>query len=114
MIIFRVTTGRSFTKLPSAVDSVLSNPIQFARETEKSSFLQSTLNREFARNFDREQGSNTSIVTHIEQKTRKDSGGVVQNLRLAYLYSSSVCFLLIVLIFQSDFVSCRAAAPSTS
>ncbi|KAJ2926140.1 hypothetical protein H1R20_g10957, partial [Candolleomyces eurysporus] len=75
MIIFRVTTGRSFTRFPSAKDGVATNPIQFARRTAESSFLQSTLNREFGQNgdADTEQGLNggstqtqTSIV-HIAQ-----------------------------------------------
>jgi hypothetical protein len=52
MIIFRVTTGRSFTKFPTARDGVLSNPLQFAHETAESSFLQSTYNRGFGRNSD--------------------------------------------------------------
>ncbi|KAJ2923830.1 hypothetical protein H1R20_g13258, partial [Candolleomyces eurysporus] len=48
MIIFRVTTGRSWTTFPTAVkDSDSSgagaNPIQFAHQTAESSFLQSTL-----------------------------------------------------------------------
>ncbi|KAJ2913703.1 hypothetical protein MD484_g6718, partial [Candolleomyces efflorescens] len=50
MIIFRVTTGRSFTRFPTQNDGRLSNPIQFAHQTAESSFLQSTLNREFGRN----------------------------------------------------------------
>ncbi|KAJ2923528.1 hypothetical protein H1R20_g13566, partial [Candolleomyces eurysporus] len=44
MIIFRVTTGRSFIKFPSAKDDVLSNPIAFAHQTAESSFLQSSIN----------------------------------------------------------------------
>jgi hypothetical protein len=81
MIIFRVTTGRSFTKLPSIKDGVL-NSLQFAHQTAESSFLQSTLNREVGRNHypDAEQGlhasaglpSQTSII-HISQEKR-DSG----------------------------------------
>jgi hypothetical protein len=52
MIIFRVTTGRSFTKFPSMKDGALSDPLQFATRTAESSFLQSTLNRELRRNQD--------------------------------------------------------------
>ncbi|RXW18590.1 hypothetical protein EST38_g7266 [Candolleomyces aberdarensis] len=63
MIIFRVTTGRSFTKFPSVKDGVVTNPIQFAHQTAESSFLQSTLNREFGGkgDADTEQGLNVSI-----------------------------------------------------
>jgi hypothetical protein len=63
MIIFRVTTGRSFTKFPTPQDGGLSNPIQFARQTAESSFLQSTLNREFGRSLgpDTERGLNASV-----------------------------------------------------
>ncbi|KAJ2923575.1 hypothetical protein H1R20_g13518, partial [Candolleomyces eurysporus] len=63
MIIFRVTTGRSFTKFPSAKDGVPTNPIQFARRPAESSFLQSTLKREFGRDgdVDTERGLNFSI-----------------------------------------------------
>ncbi|RXW15620.1 hypothetical protein EST38_g10235 [Candolleomyces aberdarensis] len=51
MIIFRVTTGRSFVKFPSPKDAVLSNPIAFAHQTAKSSFLQSSINtRQICRN----------------------------------------------------------------
>ena len=81
MIIFRVTTGRSFTKFPTPKDGVLSNPIQFAHQTAESSFLQSTLNREFGRNPDPdpEQGLNGSVdepaqtsIIHIAQEKRSD------------------------------------------
>jgi hypothetical protein len=63
MIIFRVTTGRSFTSAPAAKGDVPSNPIQFAHQTAESSFLQSSLNREFDRNQnpDIEQGQNMSV-----------------------------------------------------
>ncbi|KAJ2921895.1 hypothetical protein H1R20_g15197, partial [Candolleomyces eurysporus] len=76
MIIFRVTTGRSFTKFPSVKDGVLTNPIQFAHRTAESSFLQSTLNREFGRNrdYDTEQGLNSII--HVAQEKRNDGGDV--------------------------------------
>jgi hypothetical protein len=85
MIIFRVTTGRSFTNFPK--DGVLSNPIQFAHRTAESSFLQSTFNREFGRNPDpdTERGLNPSIdesgqpqpsVMHIDQEKRNDGGDV--------------------------------------
>ncbi|KAJ2936158.1 hypothetical protein H1R20_g928, partial [Candolleomyces eurysporus] len=90
MIIFRVTTGRSFTKFPSAKDGVLTNPIQSAHRTAESSFLQSTLNREFRRNgdADTEQGVKSSIgvnsepiqtqtsMIHVTQKKRNNSGDV--------------------------------------
>ncbi|KAJ2921528.1 hypothetical protein H1R20_g15565, partial [Candolleomyces eurysporus] len=81
MIIFRVTTGRSFTKFPSVKDGFVTNPIQFARRTAKSSFLQSTLNREFGRNRvgDTEQGPDTSEETstiHIAQEKRNNGGDV--------------------------------------
>ncbi|KAJ2936167.1 hypothetical protein H1R20_g931, partial [Candolleomyces eurysporus] len=88
MIIFRVTTGRSFTKFPSVKDGIITNPIRFARRTGESSFLRSTLNREFGRNgdADAEQGLNSSIgvdgdpnqtqtsVIHAGQKKRNDGG----------------------------------------
>jgi hypothetical protein len=59
MIIFRVTTGRSFTKFPIVRDGVPSNPLQFAPQMAESSFLQSSLSREFGRNgdLDAEQGA---------------------------------------------------------
>jgi hypothetical protein len=83
MIIFRVTTGRSFTKFPTPKDGVLSNSIQFAHRTAESSFLQSTFDREFGRNTgpDTERGLNLSVdesdrsqrsVIHIGQEKRKD------------------------------------------
>ncbi|KAJ2936161.1 hypothetical protein H1R20_g933, partial [Candolleomyces eurysporus] len=83
MIIFRVTTGRSFTKFPSVKDGVLTNPIQFNHQTAESSFLQSTLNREFGLNT--EQGLNISIggptrtqlsIIHIAQEKQNDGGDV--------------------------------------
>jgi hypothetical protein len=87
MIIFRVTTGRSFANFPTPKDSVLSNPIQFAHRTAESSFLQSTFNREFGRNpnLDTERGSNPSVnesgqsqpsVIHIDQEKQNDGGDV--------------------------------------
>jgi hypothetical protein len=83
MIMFRVTTGRSFTRFPTPKDGVLSNPIQFAHQTAESSFLQSTFNREFGRNPDpdTERGLNTSVdesgqsqpsVIHLGQGKQKD------------------------------------------
>ncbi|RXW12551.1 hypothetical protein EST38_g13305 [Candolleomyces aberdarensis] len=68
LIIFRVTTGRSFTKFPSVKDGVLTNPIHFAQGTAETSFLHSTLDRELGRNRDvnTEQGLNGSI----EEPTR--------------------------------------------
>ncbi|RXW14582.1 hypothetical protein EST38_g11273 [Candolleomyces aberdarensis] len=71
MIIFRVTTGRSFTNFPTLKDGVLSNPIQFARRTAESSFLQSTLNRELGRNPDpdTERGLNTGVDEPIQTQT---------------------------------------------
>jgi hypothetical protein len=83
MIIFRVTTGRSFTNFSIPKDGVLSNPIQFAHRTAESSFLQSTFNREFGRNPDpdTERGLNPSVdesgqsqpsVMHIDQEKRSD------------------------------------------
>ncbi|RXW16538.1 hypothetical protein EST38_g9311 [Candolleomyces aberdarensis] len=87
MIIFRVTTGRSFTKFPSVKDGVVTNPLQFARRTAQSSFLQSTLNPEFGRNggADNEQGLNSSTgeysqaqtsAIYIAQEKRNDGGDV--------------------------------------
>jgi hypothetical protein len=81
MIIFRVTTGRSFTKFPTP-NGVLSNPIQFAHQTAESSFFQSTFNREFGSNPDpdTEQGPNPSVnesqtsVIHVAHAKRYDSG----------------------------------------
>ncbi|RXW21397.1 hypothetical protein EST38_g4457 [Candolleomyces aberdarensis] len=83
MIIFRVTTGRSFTKFPSVKDGVLTNPIKFAPRTAESSFLQSTFNREFGQNgdADTEQGLNGSVgeltqtqtsIIHLAQEKRND------------------------------------------
>ncbi|KAJ2924616.1 hypothetical protein H1R20_g12487, partial [Candolleomyces eurysporus] len=88
MIIFRVTTGRSFTNLPLTKDAVLTNPIQFAHRTAESSFLQSALNREFGQNggADTEQGldscvgelasqTRTSII-HVAREKWNDGGDV--------------------------------------
>jgi hypothetical protein len=87
MIIFGVTTGRSFTKFPTPNDGRLSNPIQFAHQTAESSFLQSTLNREFGRNLDldTERGVNASVdystatqtsVVYTAQKKQNGGGDV--------------------------------------
>jgi hypothetical protein len=46
MIIFRVTTGRSLTNFRALNDSLISNPIQFARRSFESSSIQSTWSRE--------------------------------------------------------------------
>lgn len=92
MIIFRVTTGRSFTNFPTSKDGGLSTgkdskPLQFAHQTAESSFLQSTLNQEFGRSLepDTERGLNARVnesgqsqpsVIHIEQEKRNDGGYV--------------------------------------
>ena len=87
MIIFRVTTGRSFTQFPTPKDGVLSNPIQFAHRTGESSFLSSMFNREFGRNPDpaTERGLNLSVnesgqsqpsIIHKSQEKRNDGGDV--------------------------------------
>ncbi|KAJ2932596.1 hypothetical protein H1R20_g4505, partial [Candolleomyces eurysporus] len=87
MIIFRVTTGRSFTNLPLAKNGVVTNPIQFAHRTAESSFLQSALNREFGRNHDAdtEQGLNGGIggptqtqmsIIHVAQEKQNVGGDV--------------------------------------
>ena len=87
MIIFRVTTGRSFTNFPTPKDGVPFNPIQFAHQTAESSFLQSTFNREFGRNPDpdTERGLNPSVnesgqrqpsVIFIDQEKLNDGGDV--------------------------------------
>ena len=79
MIIFRVTTGRSFTKLPTLKDGVLSNPIQFAHQTAESSFFRSTLHHEFGRNRDpdTEQGDagrGGDAITYTAPEKRNDRG----------------------------------------
>jgi hypothetical protein len=88
MIIFRVTTGRSFTKFPTPNDGALSKPLRFAHRTAESSFLQSSLNRELAqsRDLDTELGLNPSIsepstkslasILHLTQEKRIESGDV--------------------------------------
>ncbi|RXW18591.1 hypothetical protein EST38_g7265 [Candolleomyces aberdarensis] len=87
MIIFRVTTGRSFTRFPSVKDGVVTNPIQFVRRIAESSFLQSTLNRELGQNRDpdTEQGLNSSIgqpsrtqtsIIHVAQEKQNEDGDV--------------------------------------
>jgi hypothetical protein len=43
MIIFRVTTGRSFTELVTVKDGDRSKTLQFARQTAESFFLHSKL-----------------------------------------------------------------------
>jgi hypothetical protein len=70
MIIFRVTTGRSFTKLPTPKDGVLSNSIQFAHQTAESSFLRSTLNREFGRNTD--PNAQRELNSRVDQSTQPE------------------------------------------
>jgi hypothetical protein len=87
MIIFRVTTGRSFTNFPTPKDGVLSNPIQFTHRTAESTFLQSTFNRECGRHPDpdTECGLNASVdesdqrqpsIVHIGEEKRNDGGDV--------------------------------------
>ncbi|RXW20659.1 hypothetical protein EST38_g5173 [Candolleomyces aberdarensis] len=87
MIIFRITTGRSFTKFPSPKDGVPTNPIQFAHRTAESTILQSTLNRKFdrSRDADTEQELSASIgeltqtqssIIHIAQEKQTDDGDV--------------------------------------
>ncbi|KAJ2915197.1 hypothetical protein MD484_g5205, partial [Candolleomyces efflorescens] len=73
MIIFRVTTGRSFTEFPSPKDGVPSGSLQFAHQTAESSFLQSTLNREIGRNRhpDTEQGQ---LDLPNQTPEKRDSG----------------------------------------
>ena len=65
MIIFRVTTGRSWLKFPTVKDGAITNPINFAHQTAESSFLQTSMHQRFGRNVDvveveRDQESNTS------------------------------------------------------
>jgi hypothetical protein len=88
MIIFRVTTGRSFTKFPTPKDDALSKPLRFAHRTAESSFLQSSLNPELAqsRDLDIELGLNPSIsepstrsyasTLRLTQEKRIESGEV--------------------------------------
>jgi hypothetical protein len=75
MIIFRVTTGRSFTKFPTVKSGVLSRPIAFAHQTTESSFLESSLNRDEGRNIDSDaergisaQTAQKSIIEISEEK----------------------------------------------
>jgi hypothetical protein len=85
MIIFRVTTGRSFTNFPTSKDGVLSDPVQFAYRTAQSSFLQSTFNWELGQNPDPDtkRGLNASVdesgqsqpsIVHIGREKRNDDG----------------------------------------
>ena len=68
MIIFRITTGRSFTKFPTVNDGVVTDAIQFAQGGAESTFLQSTFNRELGRNRDpnTERGTATSAIPNTE------------------------------------------------
>ncbi|KAJ2924791.1 hypothetical protein H1R20_g12301, partial [Candolleomyces eurysporus] len=64
MIIFRVTTGRSWLKFPIVKDGAVSNPIKFAHQTAESSFFVSSRHHQFGRNLDeaeeqRDQDSDT-------------------------------------------------------
>ncbi|KAJ2929014.1 hypothetical protein H1R20_g8084, partial [Candolleomyces eurysporus] len=64
MIIFRVTTGRSWLKFPTVKDGAISNPIKFAHQTAESSFFMPSRHHQFGRNLDeveeqRDQASNT-------------------------------------------------------
>ncbi|KAJ2923835.1 hypothetical protein H1R20_g13262, partial [Candolleomyces eurysporus] len=80
MIIFRVTTGRSFTKFPTVKDGVISKPLEFAHQTAESCFLQSNFDPEFSQNRDSnpDQGnasvSNPRVeaerIVHITQERR--------------------------------------------
>ncbi|RXW15615.1 hypothetical protein EST38_g10233 [Candolleomyces aberdarensis] len=86
MIIFRVTTGRSFVKFPSVKDGVLSNPIAFAHQTAESSFLQSSINpRQIGRNpepdVERLGGdSQTSQVIQVAEEEREEVGREKRNI----------------------------------
>ncbi|RXW24360.1 hypothetical protein EST38_g1475 [Candolleomyces aberdarensis] len=91
MIIFRVTTGRSFTKFSLVKDDVVTNSIQFARQTAESSLIQSTLNCDA----DTEQGLTASIgeptqarvsIIHIAQEGQSDSGDVEKVSVLIYWF----------------------------
>ncbi|KAJ2913705.1 hypothetical protein MD484_g6709, partial [Candolleomyces efflorescens] len=57
MIIFRVTTGRSFAKFPFARDGSISKSLRSPHEPAESTFLHSTLNLEAGKNLDVERGS---------------------------------------------------------
>ncbi|KAJ2936323.1 hypothetical protein H1R20_g778, partial [Candolleomyces eurysporus] len=80
MIIFRVTTGRSFTKFPTAKDGGALHTLQFAHHTAESSFLQSNMHRDFGRNYDdtdAERGLDaipqpTRSIIHTAQDDRRD------------------------------------------
>ncbi|RXW15092.1 hypothetical protein EST38_g10762 [Candolleomyces aberdarensis] len=64
MIIFRVTTGRSFTKFPAVKDGAVSNPLEFAHQTAESCFLQSAFNQD--RDFNPERGNASSGGHRVE------------------------------------------------
>ncbi|KAJ2921030.1 hypothetical protein H1R20_g16063, partial [Candolleomyces eurysporus] len=66
MIIFRVTTGRSFTKFPTAKDDGALHTLQFAHHTAESSFLQSNFNRDFGRNNDLETDAEDAIPSNTQ------------------------------------------------
>ncbi|KAJ2913699.1 hypothetical protein MD484_g6710, partial [Candolleomyces efflorescens] len=78
MIIFRVTTGRSFAKFPFARDGSISNSLHFAHEPAESTVLHSTLNREAGRTFDAERG-NGGDGSETEKR-----GGKVEYIEKAY------------------------------
>ncbi|KAJ2918816.1 hypothetical protein MD484_g1585, partial [Candolleomyces efflorescens] len=48
MIIFRVTTGRSWVTFPTSSESAVSNPINFAHHTAESSFMRTTQGQELS------------------------------------------------------------------
>ncbi|RXW12549.1 hypothetical protein EST38_g13303 [Candolleomyces aberdarensis] len=85
MIIFRVTTGRSFTKLPSAKDGLTSNPIQFAQTAGSSLLQSSSFNHEFGKGpeLDVERlerdtssdGTQTSATAHTAQEAIQTTEG---------------------------------------
>ncbi|KAJ2935475.1 hypothetical protein H1R20_g1623, partial [Candolleomyces eurysporus] len=82
MIIFRVTTGRSFTQFPSVKNGILSNPIVFAHQTAESSLLQPSFNHELGINPgpDAEQGVPSTTQTSIIDTTEEKRGnGDVEN-----------------------------------
>jgi hypothetical protein len=70
MIIFRVTTGRSFTKFPSSKDGALSNPIQFAHQSMDSSFNESTFGGALGRHSDSDPGRDVILNGPVEEKAR--------------------------------------------
>ncbi|KAJ2917986.1 hypothetical protein MD484_g2439, partial [Candolleomyces efflorescens] len=80
MIIFRVTTGRSFTKFPTIKGGGLSRPIAFAQHTAGSSFLESSLPKDVGGEQQiSTQTARKSISVSVSEEKGSSDGGSNRN-----------------------------------